>query len=230
MSDKIVYLVNKVTARMLDTNLQWVDDEMLSAIMSEGYEQVSAMDRKVAGVKATMIVLRPSGENRGMVRARPPEEDQIDVPDGFGTRSVSIGQAFAGMQRDLTVALQNMGDSGHLGGARNHSMPGMTIVSGELVGKAYDAGQIAANRGMGSSACPFPPGSAPYTKWMQGFKAAGATPGAVSENAQREAYSDGMGTARSLGRDDAVHCPYPRGSPLREHWLNGFKAGGGRVV
>ena len=62
------------------------------------------------------------------------------------------------------------------------------------------------------------------------FRAAGAPRGPVSDNAQQEAYNDGLGTARSLGRDDSAHCPYPRGSPLRPHWLDGFKAGGGRVV
>lgn len=226
MADKIVYLVTKVTDRMRETNLSWVDDEMLSALMSEGYEQVSTMVRKVAGVKATMIVLRPSGENRGMVRA----QESVHISDGFGTREVSAPQAFANMHRELSLALQGMGDSGHLGGARNHSMPGMTIVSGELVGKAYDAGQIAANRGACPGSCPFPPGTAPYTKWMQGFRAAAAPPVAVSQQAQEQAYLDGLNTAQSLGRDDAAHCPYPRMSPLREHWLRGFKAAGGRVV
>ena len=228
MADKIVYLVSKITSRMQATNLLWVDDEMLSAIMQEGYEQVSAMERKVGGIKATMIVLRPSGENRGMTRV--PPQERVDVQDEYGNnRSVSMIQALEQTNRSLTQALQGMGESGHLGGARNHSMPGMTIVSGELVGKAYDAGQIAANRGMGTDSCPFPSGSAPHTKWMQGYAAALKPRGQVSQNAQQEAYNDGLGTARSLGRDDSVHCPYPRGSPLREHWLDGFKAGGGRV-
>lgn len=230
MADRIVYLVNKITNK-LNPNLEWVDDASLSALMAQGFEQVSAMERKVGSTKTVMIVLRPSDENRGMTR-REPELENMDLPDQFGnSRQVSIMQAVAQTNRDIALAIQGMGAAGHLGGARNHSMPGVSIISGELVGKAFDLGQTAAKRGLPEGECPFPVNSAPFVKWMQGYRSATGSGGVeVSARAREDAFMNGLNTARSLGQSDRVTCPFPPGSPLRDYWLEGFTRGGGRIV
>lgn len=238
MADRIVYLVDKLPRGAGDGPLEFVDDAGLSSLMAEGFEVVSTMpERKVqAGgksVKASMIVLRPAGENRGVsVRGREAEEragtQLVVVHDEYG-RKLSISPAQA-MVRELSRGLARLGSAGHLGPAGDHSIPGMTVISSELVSKAQDAGGLAAARGEPKSANPFPAGSEAYMVWRRGWenvKRQGALP--VSPEALKSADETGYAMAQDLGPDDVAHCPYPKGSPQHTAWLDGFKRGGGRV-
>ncbi len=241
MSDRVVYLVDEVTKLHTTAAVAFVDDAGLSQLLADGYEITTTLEgRKVkAGTKsvtATMLVLRPSGENRGVSSRESgyhrDEEGRnlVTVNDEYGMpRQMTPAQA---MTREMTRALGRIGDVGHLGSARDHSMPGMTIISGELVGKAFDAGTIAASRGDPESANPFPAGSAPHTRWIEGYRKYHASAGAIPEAgsaALTEAELEGYGLAQALGPKDQAHCPYLRGNPLREAWMNGFVRGGGTI-
>ncbi len=241
MADRIVYLVNDITKQHTTAAVAFVDDAGLSQLLGEGFEITTTLpDRKVkAGTKtvvATMLVLRPSGENRGITtREEGYHRDKegrnlITVNDDYGVpRQMSPTQA---TMREMTRALGRIGDAGHLGSARDHNMPGLTIISGELIGKAFDAGTIAASRGDREDANPFPPSTAPHTRWIEGFRkyyAQMETKPVAGSVALEEAHAEGYGIAQSLGQEDVAHCPYLRGNPLREAWLTGFTQGGGRV-
>ena len=201
--------------------------------MLEGYEQVAMMERRVEGSKAVMVTLRPVSENRGVSVAQPQSNTQVVVMDEFGNRqSMDQMQMMAKTNRELSIALQSLGrDVGHLGAAGRHNMPGLTIISGETVGKAHDMGLLAARRGDSAAVCPFPKGSAPHTIWMQGYRGSSrGKPQEVTKAAMNEAYEQGHHVAKSLDAEDEAHCPYPPGSPLHAPWLKGFVDGGGRVV
>lgn len=249
MADRIVYLVDTLTRDMEASELAFVDDTRLGAILAQGYEVTSTLpDRKVeAGrkkVKATMMVLRPSAENRGVSVAQPSgrfEPDRrgdlgggaISVTDAFGSkREVSLSRHLTETLDRMSQALIGLGDAGHLGGNRTQSFPGVTVISGEVVAKAYDVGVGAAMRGAPVESCPFPSMSEAQQQWLRGYRMGQAQaknmPGA-DPVALGEARDAGRATARQFGQDDEVSCPYPPGSPLREAWMDGFREGGGRV-
>lgn len=239
MADRIVYLVEKLPRHHDESGLEFVDDARLSEIMAQGFEVTSTMpERKVQAngktVKASMLVLRPSGENRGVSvrnrdRSEPEHEGRnlVTVRDGFGqSRSLTPAQATL---HEVTKALARVGAVGHLGAAQDHSMPGLTIISGEMTGKAFDLGMLARMRGEGKTASPFPPGSEAHTLWLQGWHKGGEAAGAsISMPALQRADEEGYALAQSLGADDQVHCPYAH-PDLKSAWIDGFKRGGGRV-
>jgi ribosome modulation factor len=238
VGDRIVYLVEKLPRNHTDSGLEFVDDAGLSALMADGFEVSSTLpERKVQAngktVKASMMVLRPAGENRGLsVRGRERERDddgggRIVVHDGFGTpRSLTPAQA---TMHEMTRALGRLGAAGHLGPAGDHNMPGLTIISGEMVGKAFDLGLLAAMRGEPKTANQFPAGSEASTLWLQGwYKGQKANQVQIAPSALTRAEEEGYALAQSLGADDVVSCPYPN-PQLKTAWLDGFKRGGGRI-
>jgi hypothetical protein len=242
VADRIVFLVDKMPKG--DTSVELVDDEAFAVLVASGFEVVQQTENRsvTAGgkrVKATMIVLRPSGENRGVTKSRqrdededtggPPSRGMIQVRDEYGNmRSVTPAQA---SMRAMTRALQNIGEPGHLGPARNHDLPGLSIISGELVAKAWDSGALAAKRGDPESASPFPSESIAHTKWLQGYHSLRkAADMAVSSAGLEEAYRLGRALAEDLkGSSAAVTCPYDRRNPCYERWCKGFTDGGGTI-
>lgn len=241
MADRIVYLVDELTKHHTTAALAFVDDAGLNQLLGDGFEITSTLpDRKVkAGtktVKATMMVLRPSAENRAVSAPDSPYHrdsegrNLVTVNDDYGMpRQMTPAQA---TMREMTRALGRLGDVGHLGSARDHSMPGMTIISGELVGKAFDAGTVAASQGHPDTANPFPAGSAPHTRWLEGYRkyeASKLTTPEAGEVALANAFAEGKGIAQTLGPDDVAHCPYFPGNPLHAAWVDGFRSGGGRI-
>lgn len=237
MADRIIYLVAKVTAAMQGGDLEFVDDARLGVLLSHGWETSTTLpDRKVtSGGKsfmATMIVLKNAADNRGVAvrgQDRHGGKELVDTTDEFGnTQRVEPGKMLVRVMERLSNGLANLGDSGHLGSARNHSMPGLTIISGETVQKAWDCGALAARRGEPASACPFPVPSHAASQWLSGYRG-GNSAQSVTNGAADSAFRSGEASARQYAEDDEVSCPFPPGSPLRESWLRGFRNGGGRV-
>ncbi len=241
MPDRVVYLVSAMPKKSASSSLEFVDDEELGILLSQGWEVSTTIpDRlvKVAGksVKATMMVLKSAGENRGLVmrdeptRARRAGGTMVTVTDDFGGRQqMEPGHALVRVIDKMERALLNMGDPGHLGGARNHNMPGLQIVSGEIVQKAFDVGLMAARRGESEDANPWP-GTEAGQNWLKGFRLGQRdAPQKADPIAAEEAYQVGLRTTKDFGPNDVVTCPYPPSSPLREHWIRGFRDGGGRV-
>lgn len=240
VGDRIVYLVEKLPRNHGDSGLEFVDDARLGELMGDGFEVTSTMpDRKVQAngktVKAAMLVLRPSGENRGVsIRDRRDGRDAehegknlVTVRDGFGqARSLTPAQATL---HEVTRALARLGAPGHLGPAGDHNMPGLTIISGEMVGKAFDLGMGAAMRGDQKSANQFPPGTEAHTLWLQGWhKGKKADSVQIDGAALTRAEEEGYALAQSLAEDDVAHCPYSN-KALKSAWMDGFKRGGGRI-
>ncbi len=243
MADRVVYLVSSVPRKAAETNLEFVDDVMLGQLLSEGWETSTTLPDRVLrvggkSIKATMMVLKGAADNRGLsVRENGHERrsggTMVTVTDDFGgSQQMDPARALVRVMDKMERALLNMGDTGHLGGARNHNMPGLQIVSGEMTQKAFDVGLLANRRGEKVSDCPFPKGSEAAQKWLQGFRLGdknNANPQKADKVAIEEAYRVGVQAAKDFGEDDEVTCPYPAGSPLRPHWVDGFKQGGGRV-
>lgn len=243
MADQSVYLVSKVTAAMRESSLSFVDDEGLSALLGDGWEVTTNMQREVsvAGkrVKATMMILKQAADNRGVsVRGR--DRDDLDRPaggtmismdDGFGnSKDVPVMHALGRVLQSVERGLARSGEAGHLGASVDHSLPGMTIIPSSVISKAYDIGMNAAMTGKTEAACPFPSGSHPHSQWMKGFRKGLGTAGApASPEEASGARQAGVVCAREHGPDDEVSCPYPAGSPLRRHWVEGFRSAGGRV-
>jgi ribosome modulation factor len=244
MADRIVYLVDKIPAT--DTSMELITDADLAAIMGEGYEVTTTTERSIKvgskKIKATMMILRPAGENRGVsISGRGRERDRdgdggmggmMTVTDDFGMeRKVSLGQMMVQGNKDLKEAMLALTNGSHLGGGRNHSFPGVTVISAEVIGKARDMGTQAGMRGLPASSCPFPPGSEPQRIWLSGWSAASnRSKEPPTKDALKRAESEGYDLAKSLPDPDLqVGCPYPVASPFRESWIEGFKRGGGRV-
>jgi ribosome modulation factor len=240
MADQLIYLVETVTAAMEDHDPVCLSDSGLAAKLGDGFEVISTMPTKKVTigkkVSVTPMLLRQAGGAKNAValhREQPsPRRDGFEITnrdegyDGGGHSGGLITQ----MMSKLTTALTNLGDgASHLGAPRNHSMPGMTIVSGELVSKAWDTGMNAARCGHPRSSCPFPVGSEPATKWLQGYKKGAEADVNVGSKALGTIEEDAYALAKSLDVNDVVDCPYAPGSEKHSAWLAGFKRGGGRV-
>ncbi len=242
MADRVVYLVEEITRHHTQAEVAFVDDAGLGQLLAEGFEITSTLpDRKVKAngktVKAAMIMLRPAAENRGVSTREQPEYQRdsegrnlVVVNDEFGLpRSMTPAQA---TMQAMTKALSRIGDVGHLGGARDHNIPGLTIISGEMIGKAFDIGTLAGARGDSEDTNPFPGGTAPHTRWIEGFRKyheSTKTQPVTGDVALQEAEAEGYGLAQSLGPKDVVHCPYLNGNPMKRAWLDGFRRGGGVI-
>ncbi len=242
MPDRIIYLVGVLPKKASESSLEFVDDDMLGQLLSEGWEIGTTLPDRVVkaggkSVKATMMVLKRAADNRGMVLRDEPMQERraggtmMTIHDEFGNQHhVEPARALAQVMTKMERALANLGDAGHLGGARNHSMPGLQIISGEMISKAWDVGFMAARRDEPVESNPFPPGSEVAQRWLRGYRAAGkALDQDLDSVAIKEAYQSGLTTAKEFGQEDEVTCPYPSGSPQRQHWLKGFRDGGGRV-
>jgi ribosome modulation factor len=231
VADKIVYLVSVVTEAMrAEPGLAFVDDADLSGWASSGWEIVNTIAREVVvskrKVKATMVVMRRAADNRGMSTVDPGQrhDDQdrpgtslVTVTDDFGRQSqITPAHMLTRTLDKMERALSNLGDPGHLGGARNHNIPGLQIISSELVQKAFDVGLLAQKRGEQADDCPFPRGTHAAEQWLRGYRTG-------------ESYRAGKSTAELHAENDVVTCPYPPGSPLRPAWIKGFTEAGGRV-
>jgi hypothetical protein len=240
--DRIIYLVQKVTPAMSESELEFVDDAALNKLLAEGWETSTVMpDRKVSvgskTVVADRVMLKLAGENRGLALAddqrAPHRGGMVTVRDDFG-RAVQVpaDQAMANMLAEVKQSLQRTGEASHLGASQNHNLPGLTIVSGQMVSKALDIGSLAANRGDPVESNPFSPSSEAGQQWLAGYRMRQRSQGQqvqVSGDAADAAYRAGRQTALQYDPDDQVFCPYPAGSPLRDHWVKGFRDGGGRV-
>lgn len=238
MPDRVVYLVTRVTKAMQGGELEFVDDADLARLLAQGYETSTTLpDRKVRvdgrSVTATMMVLKQAAENRGLA-TREAGGRQVRITDDFGNdQTVDAAGALSHAVQSLSRGLSLLGGASHLGGAGDRKLPGMTIISGERIGQAFDLGVNAAMAGMDESTCPFPNGSEPFQLWMAGYRRgrsqAGAPDTSVPEYDAERAFAQGRDTARSFGPNDVVTCPYSATNPLRRYWVAGFREGGGRV-
>ena len=233
MADQLIYLVETVTAAMADHDPVCLADSGLAAKLGEGFEVISTMPTKKVTigkkVSVTPMLLRQAG---GPKNALSLHEEQSRRPEGFqlSSREERGGGLMATVMDKLSAALTQMGDgASHLGAPRNHNMPGLTIVSGEMVAKAWDLGMAAARRGQSASNCPFPPRSEAATKWLQGHHRGSAPDKKVDAMALCTVELDAYELALSLGADDEVVSPYPSNSEMHAAWMSGFKRGGGRV-
>lgn len=247
MADRIVYLVTKQTKVTKASDLEYVDDAQLNKLLADGYSIQSTTPRKMGKLDVTMLVLKPAADERGL--SAPMQQDDpmhprwgreetgrdrgISVPDEFGgSRQVSIGQAFVQSLDKITRGLSTLGQhGGHLGAPGNHNMPGLSIISGYDIGRAWDLGLMAQHAGQERQRNPFPAGSIPHTKWLEGWHAGDASAGGSSEDihpvAIKECYEHGKSLARRLGPTDEVNCPYQ--GQKRLAWMRGFSDGGGRI-
>lgn len=247
MPDQNVYLVEKISPAMIkDARYIFVDDETLGEMLAAGWELSSTMkDRKltVGGerVVADMLILKQAAENRGVAVAEPRgvqsatshgNGTMMTVKDDFGIeRQMSIPQAMVEALQNLGRGLTDMGQHpGHLGAPGRHNMPGMQVISGEMISKAYDMGLLAGASGQTKDANPFPAGSPPYTKWLQGFaKAPSVAKQQLTQDQLAEAEEQGFKLAQELGKgNDLVHCPHSHPA-LKAAWVRGFVRGGGTV-
>jgi ribosome modulation factor len=242
MTDRIVYLVPKVIQGMSGSDLEFVDDVELSNLLAAGWEVSTTMaDRKVVVgkkvLKADLIVLKSSESNRGLSIADHSQQrgrgGDVMVRDDFGGQQrFSTEQALANVLSDVKQALNRSGESSHLGSQQNHNLPGLTIISGQMISKAFDVGGLAANRGESADSCPFPPHTEAGQQWLAGYRNREGNrkaPAAISSLAAADAMRAGAHAALQYGAEDQVYCPYPQGSLLRDHWIAGFRASGGRV-
>lgn len=239
MADRIVYLVTKQTKATKDSDLDYVTDGQLNKLLADGYTIQSTTPRKMGKLDVTMLVLKPAADERGLSvqREERPERaahhQEVSVPDDFGgSRQVSISQAFVESLGKISRGLSTLGQhGGHLGSPGNHNMPGLSIISGYDIGRAWDLGLMAQHSGQGRHSNPFPAGSIPHTKWLEGWCTGLASAGGDNEEihpgALRECYEQGKSLARRLGPDDEVNCPYQ--GQKRKQWLQGFVDGGGRI-
>lgn len=240
MTDRVVYLVDELTAAHKEATLEFVDHERLGELLTEGYETSTTLPgmKVKAGresVTATMMVLKQAADNRGVsVQERSSDAGPlVSIDDGYGgVRDVTLAQAMVESNRELTQAIREQGRHvGHLGAPSRPNIPGLQVISGEVLSQMYDAGQLAQKAGKQRSDCPAPAGSVAATKWLQGFTAAEEKEVKPSESMEQRAFKDGESTARSLGVDDQAHNPYHNShESLKKAWIRGFEAGGGRVV
>jgi len=238
----VIYLVDQVPQgheySVEQSGIHFVDDRMLTDLLANGYEITSTVEKVKMGISATMMVLKRAEDNRGLVTsgrgAQHELADYDDHPRGHGGPG-----GMEDVVRSLAVIAKDIGRSmttgaGHLGSAGNHNMPGLTVISGEHVQKAYDMGMLAGHAGHEQHTCPFPPGNPAYMRWCSGW-VAGRTAAGMDEPEHQPAD---LASARARGKADAeyfkgtdveVSCPYPLRSVLRQEWIEGFRLGGGTI-
>lgn len=247
MPDRVVYLVDKLTKVTKASDLNFITDTQLSDLLAEGYSIASSTERKAGGVACLMMVLKSAADERAVTVHRdvddePPRRSRglahpatrnvpttVTTYDEFGgARELSLQQAMVETLRTMGRGMTNLGEHpGHLGAPGQHSLPGMTIVSGSSVGRAYDLGMIASKSGQPVESNPWP-GTQAGTKWLQGYRAGEKDTDALPPAAALECYNEGFHIAQSLGTNDDVTCPYQ--SPAKKKaWIEGFRAGGGVV-
>lgn len=248
MPDRVVYLIDKHTKASKGSDLAFITDVQLSELLADGWSIASSIERKAGGVPCTMMVLKSAADARALTVQRVDEDDYTpprrgalthpvtrNVPTTVTTRDeygmpqeMSLQQVVTDAMAKMARGLTNLGEHpGHLGAPGNHNLPGMTIVSGYHVARAFDLGMIAAKAGHPESSNPWP-GTAPGMKWMQGYRSAQRATDDLPQQAADECYREGKATAKSLGPNDDAVCPYP--SPAKKAaWLRGFVDGGGVV-
>lgn len=235
MADQLIYLVETITAAMKGNEPECVSDSGLATKLGEGFEIRSTLPSKKVTigkkVSVTPMILRRAGGPANALVTQEPDHRPRDNNFHVISRDDRGGGGMLSVVMDkLSTAIASLGDgASHLGAPRNHSMPGMTIVSGELVSKAWDAGMNAARSGQLKSSCPFPPLSDAATRWLQGWNKGAAPYGAVDPQALITIERDACELALSLGEDDEVNCVYRVGSEEHGAWMRGFKSGGGKV-
>jgi ribosome modulation factor len=231
MADRIVYLLGELPESH-QGHTQFINAQLLQEILDQGYEVAQTVPGQTVSIdgnqqQAIMMILRPAGENRGLVV-------QDFDPDGSSKSTQGGGRALHVVMEvveRMTKALARGNSAGHLGAPADHSFPGLTIISGEVVAKAMDAGMIARAMGQEREACPFPSGSAAAQQWLRGW---------MSGAAAHDVTPAQLDRARDQGRQEAllfkdipdveVHCPYLPRTPLHVAWVEGFMEGGGTVV
>lgn len=233
MADQLIYLVETRTKDMDGHEPECVTDAGLATKLGEGYEILSTLPSKKVTigkkVSVTPMILRQAGGQKNAVslRQQPERRDDFQV---MSREEQHGGGMLSTVMNKLSTALAQLADGGsHLGSTRNHSMPGLTIISGEMASKAWDLGMSAARSGQSKSACPFPPLSEAATRWIQGFNTGAKPEKPIDPQALGTIENDAYELALSLDKDDEVTSPYRPGSEQQEAWLAGFKRGGGRV-
>jgi len=219
-----------------EATVEVVTSQGFAELLSDGWEVVTQADnrqipwkpanQKVLGER---VILRRREENRGVaVAGHERAESTLTLHDEYGRpRQVSSDVMLAETLR--TLAQQNAQQShggGHLGVPAKHLLPGTTIISGDIVGKAEDAGMAAAKAGDNTN--PFPPGHPAHRLWNRGHsegrKLHGAGPGEL-----QAAYHHGEQTARTAGLVEVVTCPF-LADDLRKEWERGYADSGGTIV
>jgi len=248
MANRSVYLVETITPEMIEEpDLTFVDDPTLAKLLGEGWEVSKTMTRKVkvAGkpVEAEMLLLKRFEDDRALMEAPRREVSRSEpmtggggdmiVTDEFGVeRRVSTSEAFVRALADLGRGVANMGEHvGHLGAPGRHNIPGMQVISGEMISKAYDMGMMAGVRGVLRDRNPFPVNSPPHTKWLQGHADSNKLEKqGVTREQVDEAEKQGFDLAQQLGEGkDEVTCAHSH-PVLKAAWLRGFVRGGGKVI
>lgn len=235
---RIVYLVEKIPKEPGD--IPFVDDAGLAELLAEGLEITSTSEQVRGGVKTVMMVLKPAADNRGVSVVpgdrRGPGELHVLGDEAGASEGGTMGRALATMTKELGRILSSGG--GHLGSPQQHQIPGMTIIPGDVVAKAYDYGQNVGRNGGPSSECPFPSGSVAATTWLRGWHAGRQ---GAADNAKAVSDPEQLDAAYKRGKSDAeffqddpnveVHCPFSNSAAdLKAAWIRGFREGGGTVV
>ncbi len=244
MADKIVFVLDRVPKVPGASLVDIITTGEFASMLADGWEVVSQADKEIPweprpkkAIMGERTILRRREENRGMSVAGGGGGGErggevVTLRDDYGrTRTLSTAEAMGESMRQLALSIQQQAQSGgcHLGAAGRHDIPGVTVISGEVVAKAFDVGMQAGIAGADRSSNPFPGGSDAHTVWLRGYYEGTRVQQSMPSDAEKaRAFSDGQRTAQAFGPEDEVSCPY-RGH-LKTEWERGFKEAGGKII
>lgn len=242
MADRLIYVFDGKRPRG-EPQVEVLTTAEFGTALAEGWEIVSQMDGKPipwspAASKPVLgerVILRRREDNRALVTGdgeRRAGGDVVIIRDDYGrSRTVSTSEALGESMRQLAISLRQQAQGGacHLGAPGRHDIPGVTVISAEIVAKAFDVGMQAGIAGASKESNPFPPGTEAHTIWLRGYHK-GTTIQEVKpgQSEMERAYADGKRTVSEFGPNDEVTCPY-RGY-LRAEWERGYREAGGKIV
>lgn len=241
MADRMIYIYDGKHPRG-EPEVEVLTTAEFSAALAEGWEVVTQTDGKPIPWKPSppkpvlgeRTILRRREENRGLAVAggeRRAGSDVVTLRDDYGrTRTISTAEAMGESMRQLALSLQQQAQGAcHLGAPGRHDIPGVTVISAEIVAKAFDVGMQAGIAGAAKDSNPFPPGTDAHTIWLRGYHKGTTMPSQQPGQGELDkAYADGLRTVSEFGPDDEVTCPY-RGH-LKAEWERGYKEAGGKFI
>jgi ribosome modulation factor len=243
MADKMVYVVDVMPSIKGSPKVEVITMDELAVQLSDGWEIVSQSDGRAIPwepapkkpVLGERTILRRREDNRGLsVSGSGRMSDvggTVTLRDEFGReRQVTSSEALGESLRQLSLSMQDQArGTGHLGAPGRHQIPGVTVISAEIVAKAFDIGMQAGIAGAAKITNPFPGGTEAHTVWLRGYAQGMKMPAQdVGTPELERAFIEGKNTAEAFGAEDEVTCPY-RGR-LKREWERGYVAGGGTVI
>jgi hypothetical protein len=233
MKSKVIYVSEEPDHLIEHSIIDIVSPKVLNALLSEGWFIKENEKKKINHPKLnrriTVQRIELSQESGLTVKG---EKATQEHPAGILSELVKKNNE--GMVAALSLIAKSFQQqqgppgenaSGYLGRSIAGQIPGVGIVTPLAMQAAFGSGVDAAKSGVDIDTCPFPEGSSPYYKWVDGFLNSGGKP----DPEMLVAMEEGHEAATTKGKHEEVTCRWKPNTRGYVAWLYAFKKAGGVV-